>query len=197
MNKKSQLFKVLIIIIIIVAIVYAYDNGYFSKNYFDKTFNKLTNKNSYCEEFAKTLFPKNINLMTAESYIYWRLEYKIVGEAKTKDAIWNDGTKISAETYFEKGSNPGENINYFYYRRIYEDDLDGIRYGKTLIDSKGDIVGDFSFGILPTLKPSSDLITLTTWMGSYNFQETEILDYSFVDCSVPQGINLSEYIKVG
>lgn len=110
-----------------------------------------------CEEWAQSLFPEQ-----------WVFQQDVSQDPKLtknplslREGVWADGTTIGglSSTMVEKGSEAGENINYYYARPIFISVQEyGYTYSRTVIDKEGNILGTNSFKINPVFKVIHDTV---------------------------------------
>lgn len=102
-----------------------------------------------CENLAMQMIPDNLTYIINGSYL---VRYSDVGCVNSFD----DGSKIDKckDFHYRKGTEKGENINYFYHFSFsaFFDETGSIPYSKSIIDSKGNILGDRKFNFNPVIE---------------------------------------------
>ncbi len=120
---------------------------------------------TYCYSNANQLIPKHFYFISTNSYYFggndssWNFDAKPLDwnilKTQTIKNYWNDGTYINMKIYddwqktcLRKGSNPGENINYYYwgcqYAFNYKNEL---QYERMISDENGYVRGYINFSI--------------------------------------------------
>lgn len=110
-----------------------------------------------CEEWAESLFPEQwvFNQDVSQDP---ELTREVLG---LRAGEWSDGSTIkgTSSTKIEKGSETGENINYYYTKPIFQGmkgDKYGFLYSDKVIDEEGNVLGENSFKIRPVFRVIHD-----------------------------------------
>jgi len=112
-----------------------------------------------CEEWAESMFPSSwvfLQEVTQDPI----LTKEILG---LREGTWSDGAMIrgTSSTKIQKGSEAGENINYYYSKPIFpglDEEKYGFLYSEKIIDDKGTVLGENSFKIRPVFKVFTDIV---------------------------------------
>ena len=112
-----------------------------------------------CEEWAASLFP-----------VQWVFNQDVTQDpALTKEVLglrqgeWKDGSTIKGTSYtsIKKGSETGENINYYYTKPIFialPYEKHGFSFSEKVIDDKGTVLGENYFMIRPVFRVIHDAV---------------------------------------